>query len=173
MVLDDLRSLWISWVVYSTPRLCPMSLRQDARLGRLRFWERLIASLGLLIFLGAGAVLASSAEKTSPDEHVEERTVTGDVVSVGRSFISVETAKTKTSAEEMMFWLDKGVRVEGPKQLSQLQPGDRVSVQYLQTYRVDDAGERVILKTVATKVALLRSAAGEGALRSADDTVSE
>ena len=120
--------------------------------------------------IGAAMATAYTADgmTTASDEKVEEKTLTGDIVSVNSRQISVEYAKTATQAEEMLFSLDKDVDVEGPKTLKQLVAGDRVQVLYRQTYREDEKGQRVILKTLAKDITLLRSATAEGALRSED-----
>jgi len=114
------------------------------------------------------ATAAASKPKDQPEEKVEEKEVTGDVVTVTKYAISVEFAKTPTASEEILLPFDAKTSVEGPRKIAELKFGDRVKVTYQQTSREDDQGHPVILKTVATQVALLRSATSESALRSTD-----
>ena len=109
-----------------------------------------------------------NAAAANDEEKIEELTVAGDITNITTSMMTLETARTQNASEEMLLPLDKHVRIEGPKSLAQLQTGDRVSVQYRRTYRNDNDRGKVILKTLATKIMLLRSALPEGTLRSED-----
>lgn len=140
------------------------------------WWHHPLGRLALSAWVGM-ALLAlgqSAWAKPAPDaairdgEKVEELSATGEIVAVTKQFLSIELARTSVSAQEMAFTLDEQVRVEGPKALAQLTPGDRVSVEYRRTSGEGPAGEPVIRKTVATRIVLLRSALPEGTLRSED-----
>jgi hypothetical protein len=127
-----------------------------------------------LALVGVGASSTAALQEVAgsasePEEQIEDRTIAGEIAAVNKRFLSVEFSRTKTAAEEMAFSLDEKVTVEGAKKLGQLQPGDRVSVQYRQTYREGDEGQRVILKTVARKIVLLRTATPEGTLTSSEE----
>lgn len=140
------------------PRLRERSLR------RACFWALLIAVLSAALG-GAWSAAAKPSSDVPDDAKVEEGTITGDIVTATKRAVSVEYARTGTASEEMLLPLDDTIKVEGPKTLAQLKPGDRVSVQYRQTYRDGKDGKRTILKTVAVKIVLLRSALPEGSLR--------
>jgi hypothetical protein len=113
---------------------------------------------------------ADRAEGTAADEDAKviSKEVTGEVVYVGKRAISVEFDRTADGSMEMLIPIDGNTMAKHLQTLAQLKRGDRVRVLYQQTYKEDEQGERVILKTVATTVALVRRAVPEGTLRSED-----
>jgi len=157
------RCAWVGAVSMPDPRRTGERLRVHP-LRCACFW-----SLAASVLLVAASWLANptiAAADAEADERVTEGTVTGEIVTATKHAISVEFARTATATEEMLLPLDAKVKVEGPKKLADLRPGDRVRVQYRQTYREGKNGERITLKTLATKIVLLRTAAPEGSLRS-------
>lgn len=163
----------VSWAAAAPP--VSVRLRGSA-LRRCGFWAR-ISALVLMIALGGGsaarAAEGTSTAETKSDEQVEQKTVTGEVMGATKRAISVEFSRTPTESTEMLLPVDGKTAVERLKSLADLRRGDRVSVEYQQTYREDEHGERIILRTIATRVALLRSASNEGALRGDTQVKSE
>ena len=128
---------------------------------RLRF---LALPLALLIGLGAPAFAATTkdAPKPAADEKVDTKTVTGQITGMTKRTLSVEYEQTAEGSYEMLLPFDGTVKLERLKTLQQLSRGDTVAVRYEQTYRVNEKGERVILKTVAKQVSLVRTAPKQG-----------
>ena len=139
------------------------------------------SSLGFVVFAGLAflmltAVLASadSVGKDKDDEKMLSKEVTGEVVTVTKRAISVEFAHTADAAEEMLLPITKETKVERVRSLSELRRGDTVKVAYTQYYRdVNEGGKPVVLRTVATNVALLRNAPSGGMVRSENERGSE
>ena len=127
----------------------------------------------LVVCAGMMAVVSRPAHASEAEEKLYEATVSGEIVSTNRQALSVEYAKTNSTSEEMLLPVDDKVEVSGPKSLAELKPGDRVSVSYRQTYREDKDGQRIVLKTMATKISLLRSATGKGVLLSTDEGIAK
>ena len=103
------------------------------------------------------------AQAAAPEERVELKTVTGDVVYVGKQAISVEYASTKKGGFEMLLPLSSDTALVRLRSLEELKRGDTVKVRYEQTSReTDKKDERVILKTIAREIALIRHAPTQG-----------
>lgn len=100
----------------------------------------------------------AQAELSETDEKVAYDVVTGTVGSVSKQAISVEYSRTKTGSYEMLLPLTEETRLEHLKSLDELKTGDTIRARYQQTYREGDKGERIILKTAATEIALIRRA---------------
>ena len=103
----------------------------------------------------------SSIESSSAnDEQVEVKTVSGQLVMVKRHQISVENVRKDKEgyAHEYLLPLAEDVRLNHVREFSELQKGDTVQVTYHTIYRVDEKGERVDLKTIATEITLLKAA---------------
>ena len=106
-----------------------------------------------------GSTWAASAEEEmseKEEETVKVGTLTGTVSSVGKNFINVEYTKSKGNAYERFLPLSDKVRLENFQSLNELRFGDKVRVQYQETYKEDKDGKKVVLKTVATDIALLK-----------------
>jgi len=162
-------SIYTWWVIRVVARAgrAVRCLREIA-LRHLGFTAWVLAIL-LALYTPMVASLTMRVQADEVVEKIQTSSVTGDVVSVSPSLLSIENARTGSAVEETLIPVDSEVKLEGPKMLVQLVPGDRVRVDYEQTYRDGENGTRVILKTRATRIALLRSATGEGSLRSSDD----
>lgn len=152
---------WWSWVspvtvtVVTSP--APRRLRERS-LRRCVFW-------GLLLAIASSIWAAQlRADVDAPEEKVESKEVTGEVASVSASAISIEYSKTKQGSYEMLLPVGKETRLERLKSLVELKARDTVRVRYEQTYKEDDKGERIVLKTLATQISLVRPAPEEGAL---------
>ena len=111
-------------------------------------------SLALLWFGGAGIARAEE-EMTTEDQKMKAGELTGTVSSVGKNFINVEYSKNKGNSKEMFLPLSNNVQLENFQNLNQLKFGDKVHVQYQQTYKEEKDGEKIILKTVVTGISLL------------------
>jgi hypothetical protein len=120
----------------------------------------------LPIFLVSWAAEAAPEAPAKATERVETRVVTGELVWVGKRAISVETSRTASTSEEMLIPVDEKTKTERVKSLSELKRGDRVTVSCLETYQENDERERKLVKVVAAKVALVKTAAPEGTLQS-------
>lgn len=92
------------------------------------------------------------------DEKVEVKELSGRIVAITKRSMSIEFDRPVNGADEALMPIDAKTKVERVKSLAELQRGDTIRVQYEQTYREDDKGERIILKTIARKIALIRSA---------------
>lgn len=101
-------------------------------------------------------VVLASEESVAYDE------VRGQVTSVTKRAISVEYAQKNNASYEMLLPFTQDIRLSHLRNLSELKPGDTVKVRYTQTYRENDKGEKVILNTVATDLALIRRAPTSG-----------
>ena len=120
-----------------------------------------------------GSIWAASAEEEMSEKEektVKVGTLTGSVSSVGKNFINVEYTKSKGNAYERFLPLSDKVRLENFQSLNELRFGDKVRVQYQETYKEDKDGKKVVLKTVATDITLLKESQQQG-LRSIEGQV--
>lgn len=101
---------------------------------------------------------AVSASTAAADAKTERRIVEGYVSTVTKRAISVEYETKGSESYEMMLPLATQVKVEGVKALADLKRGDQVKVGIEQTYRQNEKGERIVLKTEALVVALVQKA---------------
>ena len=158
-----------NWLVIAvdataTPRV-PADLRPTSLRSRV-FWGSMLAlSLSLL-------AAPAQADVKQEVTKVSEKAVTGQVVWIGKRAISVETRRTEGESEEMLIPIDGKTAVERLKSLSELKPGDTVRVECKQTYKQLEDGSESLAATVATKIALVRSASS-GALRSTGEGLSQ
>ena len=172
---------WWTWLVLND-RPVPLTCHGNLRAQRpLRFFDRVRdpapaaptakPCLTRLVVLAVSMLLwmpNSTADEPShkKDEGITiTQEVTGTVVAMTKQSISVEYAKTDASYE-LLLPFGNNLQLEHLKSLSELKQGDTVSVQYQQTYKDHDKGEREILKTVATRLTLVRSATPQAALNS-------
>jgi hypothetical protein len=98
------------------------------------------------------------------EAQVSVKAVTGEVTSINRQAISVEYSKTSEGSYEMLLPITKDTRLERVQSLTELKAGDTVTVDYEQRYKAGDHGERIVLGTVAKRIALMRRAPPEGSL---------
>ena len=164
--------------------------RKDSR-ARFRFsWRLLIlfvamkfitVPLGILVF----SILADSAraEMAAPthapaaapaatpvdDAKVMVKSVTGRVVSMTKRNLSLEyetkTTASGTEISEMLLPFGKEMALERLGKLTDLKPGDTVSVRFKQRYHEDDKGNPILLSTEILAVTLMKN--DTGALQSA------
>ena len=129
----------------------------------------------LLVPTRGMAITPPAAQNAASDEpKTVQKEVTGEIVTVGKRAISVEFAHTADSSEEMLLPINKETKVERLRSLSELKRGDMVKVSYAQVYtETDEQGQPIVLKTVATKVALLKNAPSGGMVRNEDEGVGE
>jgi hypothetical protein len=150
---------WPVIAVSSTAASAPATLR----LTRLGFFVATALSLAI------GPVWAGAEPEATT---VMTKAVTGQVVWIGKRAISVETGRTATESQEMLIPIDGTTKVDRLTSLSELKPGDTVRVECQQTYKQLEDGSESLAATVATKIALLRSATGT-ALRSTGEGSSQ
>ena len=138
---------------------------------RKTFKKFLCACLALSWVGNAWAATSAEEEMSEKEEEtVKVGTLTGTVSSVGKNFINVEYTKSKGNAYERFLPLSDKVRLENFQSLNELRFGDKVRVQYQETYKEDKNGKKVVLKTVATDIALLKESQQQG-LRSIEGQV--
>lgn len=118
---------------------------------------------------------AAAAPVQQPDDvTVQSKDITGEVVYVSRRSLSIEYKRSGGSLYEMLIPVDADTKVERVSSLAELKRGDRVRVHFNQLVKAAAEGEEPrIVKTVATKVALVREASPEGTLRSSTRTETE
>ena len=151
---------WVS-VIVSPVALCVIPhLEQESG---SRFFYRVSDTSRVkkcLTFLLACFLWASSASAgpSELEERLEHKKVTGELVTVTKQAISVEYSRTAKASYEMLLPITQDTKLVKVRSLDELQPGDTVKVQYEQTYREGEDGERIVLKTVATEIALVRQA---------------
>ena len=109
---------------------------------------------------------AVSEDKT--DEKMEYKTVTGAVVFVNGQSIGVEYSRTAKGSYEMILPVSQETQLDHLISLSEIKVGDTIAAKYRQTYKENDKGERIVLNTTATTIALVRRAP-EQALSSRED----
>jgi hypothetical protein len=160
-----------SW--YTTVVAGSTAADRSAR-GTLRQACLRVAVFGVLLGLAASSGWAATEPAKKPtaknQETVVSKTITGEVVWVGKRAISVEYDRTAESSYEMLVPVGGDTKVERIKSLSDLKRGDVVSVQYKQRSKKAEDGKDVVLGTMASHVALIRQASPDGALRSNRDT---
>lgn len=101
---------------------------------------------------------APAAGALAADAKTERRIVEGAVTGVTKRAISVEYAVTNEGSYEMLLPFAAQMKVEGAPSLAALGRGDKVKVGIEQTYRENEKGERVLLKTEAHVIALVQKA---------------
>ena len=175
----SLESVWRSCLTRRVPVPVVTTSRGLTRfvsVGSRRFWRCLLVVLAIKcvtvpLTFAAWSIWAKSAKAemtaaaTKLEGTVDSKTVTGQVGAVTKRSISVEYSQTANGGYEMLLPLAKDVRFEHLKDLTELKRGDTVTVTYDQTWKEGDKGERVILKTVATTISLVKRAPKQ-ALRS-------
>ncbi len=91
------------------------------------------------------------------------KTVVGKVVSMTKRTLSVEYEMKASAKEveydEMLLPFGTEMTLERISSMKELKPGDLVSVQYRQHYRVGEDGQPVILNTEIASLALMKSGA--------------
>ncbi len=110
----------------------------------------------------------TAKQQKDADEKIEQKAVVGELVHMGKRAMSVEFAQSEAGTSEILLPINDRTKVERVRTLGDLKPGDRIEVQYEQTYKDGEGGIQIILRTMATRVTLLRSAAKQGNLRSAN-----
>lgn len=175
--IETSRFFWGWSRVIRNPQPARVPARHDRRsaqdLRSLRLWRHgcLVLAVGLLPLAAAEASNGTAKLDEKLDEKVAYKEVTGTVTYVGKRAMNVEYAVTKEGSYEMMLPYDASVRVARVRSLADFKQGDTVRVKYRQTYRHGDKGEKIVLDTVATEIALVRSAPSASTFRSDDTTV--
>ena len=124
----------------------------------------------MLRSVNAASVKAMDDAPAKTKERVVRKEISGEVVATTKRTLSLEIGRTANSSEEMLFPVDPAtVKLERIISLADLQRGDRVQVQYHQTFRETDEGEYRLVGTLATKISLLSRATGGQMLRSVQE----
>ncbi len=117
-------------------------------------------SLAIVLLSGLmGTVFAEDKEKKEKIVKTASSVVSGEISGISENFISVvyETDKEKGIEYEVLVPIDKDVKIEHKKSLSELKIGDRVSIRYEDT-TVEDSKKRQTLKRKAKVIRFVRSA---------------
>lgn len=150
------RPWWQRWLDRLQQRLfpAPVPIRQDVK-----------KCLSLFVLVGVLGLTAPAAMAQPPGRETAEaqdkiayNKVRGEVTYVGKRAISVEFDRTADSSTEMLLPLGDETALKRLRTLEDLKRGDTVHVAYQQVYREDEKGKRIVLKTTATEIALMRSA---------------
>ncbi|MCM8812270.1 MAG: hypothetical protein NC910_04400 [Candidatus Omnitrophica bacterium] len=132
-----------------------------------------IPTVFLLAFVLLSALscpVGARAEFAVEDEKTDLREVIGQLVHVGKRSISVEFSRSKGQAEEMLIPITSETKLKSPlKSLAELQRGDTVEVKYKQAYRLDREGTRIVTKTAAVQIGLVKQTL-KGAYSSREQT---
>jgi hypothetical protein len=108
----------------------------------------------------------STAVVGQEEGQVEMKAVTGVIGGLSKTAVAVEYSSTPERSAEILLPISEETQFQGVKGLSELKEGDTVVVRYEQTSRKGETGERIVLKTTATSIALVRQAPQEGILSS-------
>ena len=142
-------------------RLRLLSVRGDRR-------QLLVVSVcSSLLFAGLAHAATPAAPPATTNTKTATASITGELSSVSSGVIAVTYKQAAGHDFEMLLPVDKATRFEHARSLKEFVPGDTVQVQYEQTYTDGRHGERVILKTLATSVALVKHGTQQ-ALRSTE-----
>ena len=128
------------------------------RQNRIYGWIKI--SLAIVLILGfMGTVFAKDKEKKEKVVKTASGVVSGEISGISEKFISVvyEKDKEKGIEYETLVPIDKDVKIEHKKSLSELKIGDRVSIQY-EDVTVEDSDKQQTLKRKAKIVRFVRSA---------------
>ena len=125
----------------------------------------------LLAILVGTAARPGAGWAAETKETVVSKEVTGDITYVGKRSISVETGRTGSASQEMLLPVSADTKFDLLRSLGELKRGDTVRVKYDQTLKEKELGkEPSLLKTIATKVTLVRRAPPPGTLQSKTGT---
>jgi len=96
--------------------------------------------------------------------------VQGEISWMNKKYIAVSYNRDlqKGTEEEMLLPIDKGIKLEHKKSLSELKIGDTVRVQYQEDAEVDDQGNQENGRRRATVVSFIKAAANKPELSSAE-----
>ncbi|MCK5161165.1 MAG: hypothetical protein KAQ99_06280 [Candidatus Aureabacteria bacterium] len=125
-----------------------------------RIYSGIKISLAIVLILGfIGTVFAKDKEKKEKVVKIASGVVSGEISGISEKFISVvyEKDKEKGIEYETLVPIDKDVKIEHKKSLSELKIGDRVSIRY-EDATVEDSDKRQTLKRKATVIRFVRSA---------------
>ena len=163
---------WNYWSTATAVRV--ITAADQGALASLRWQHLRLAVYGCLVALCIGASSAWAADESEKtNEKIVQKELTGQVVWIGKHAISVEYDRDATSSYEMLLPVTGDLELERLKNLSELKRGDTIHVEYRQTVKQGEDGQEMVVKTVATKVALMRQTSPEGTLRSKNETTLE
>ena len=160
---------WSPSSVVSVEETLPSPAPRDPR--RLRLGSCVYGTMAVMVAaaIAAPGIGAGQDAPAKPKERMVQKEVTGEVVATTKRSLSLETSRTASHIEEMLLPVDPAVtKFERVLSVSDLQPGDRVRVEYRQTFRKGDTDEERLVGTVATKISLLGHSLGGPVLRSVE-----
>ena len=106
------------------------------------------------VLVGSVCLIGGSASAET-DEQVTVKQLQGTVSAVNAQGIAVEFARTKTTSKEMYLPFVPQVRVQGVRRVTELQPGDTVSVEYREVTSKDEHGEYTKVNRMASGITLI------------------
>ena len=116
------------------------------------------ASLFLLALLLSLMVPAVEGAVSEQPEQLEMKEVTGALVYKTGQVLTLEYSKSPKGSYEVVLPMGKDVRLERLRDLAELQTGDILRVRYREVSKPGKTGEKVIVRTEATNVSLVRKA---------------
>lgn len=132
------------------------------------------SGLAIVFLLGFTAAGFAQEGKEEIKEILTTKTVSGEVSGVSSDFIAISygMSKKNDASLEMALTVDKNVKVEHKDNLSQIGPGDTVSVTYEEKTQKDEKGNIRVKSRVAKKITFLKAAKKieeTGALKSQEE----
>ncbi len=129
-----------------------------------------LSSVVLLSLTGIGLAAEATSVGTSdiqtatsePPQKIEDKEVTGDLSGLNKQSITIDYNRSGGTSYEMLLSLDPQIQLEGLQSLAELKVGDTVKVKYQQIYKDGEKNERIVLKNMATSIAIVRTAPTAG-----------
>lgn len=126
----------------------------------------IIAAVLVLGLVGIGEAEEGKEKKIIKSEMKE---VTGEVGGISKNFLAILYGQDKDASYEMALTIDKDVKLKGKNSLSEIGPGDTVSVSYeekAETYKENDEKGKEkdvtkVLSRVVKAVTFIKSAPKE------------
>lgn len=152
----------------------PLQAAQEPRKQPERVTDDVLRSMSTELAKAKGGVESKERVDAAPDkaeERVVKQEIVGEVVATTKRSLSLETGRTANTIEEILLPVDPAVTTfERVTSVTDLQRGDRVRVEYRQTFHEtgEDEDEERLVATVATKISLVGHAIGGQALRSTE-----
>ena len=114
----------------------------------------LVMALGL-------ALISGRANADESKKEVLAKHMTGEVSGISANFLGLvyNVDQKEQTSYEMAFSLDKDVKVEAKAGLSEISPGDIVSVAYDETLETDDQGNKRVMQRLVKRIAYLKPSA--------------
>lgn len=109
-------------------------------------------------FLVLILVFVLSAEAGEPRKEVYSKHLSGEVSGISSNFVAIlyGVDNERQTSMEMAFTIDKDAKVDGKKSLSEITPGDTVSVAYEETTQTDEKGYTRVKERVVKRITFIK-----------------